>query len=100
MVIDGYNIVLLRRSPPGVSFAAPPLTCVTYAAQCRFWQRIGCCILLLGVSFWSLGPIQLLSSKEPFRLRAHQYGIISPLSCVPCCWPALPNFTSPFFFGS
>src|SRR6218665_2537858 len=41
-------------SRPGVSFAAPPLTFVTSAAQCRFWQRVGCCVLLRGVSFWSL----------------------------------------------
>ena len=23
--------------------------------QCRPWQRVGCCVLLLGMSFWSLG---------------------------------------------
>src|SRR6218665_3985756 len=33
--LSGYNVVLLRWSP-GVSFAAPPLTFVTSAAQCRF----------------------------------------------------------------
>jgi len=27
------------------------------AAQCRFWQRIGCCVLLRGVSSWSLGQV-------------------------------------------
>src|SRR6218665_498947 len=53
--LSGYNIVLLRWSP-SVSFAAPPLTFVTSAAQCRFWQRIARCVLLRGVSFWSLGP--------------------------------------------
>jgi len=38
-------------------FRCAPLTFVTSAAQCRFWQCIGCCVLLRGVSFWSLGPI-------------------------------------------
>ena len=32
-----------------------PLTFTTSAAQCRLWQHIGCCVLLRGVSFWSLG---------------------------------------------
>jgi len=32
--LSGYNIVLLQWSP-GVSFAVPPLTFVTSAAQCR-----------------------------------------------------------------
>jgi len=26
-------------------------------AQCRFWQRVGCSILLRGVSSWSLGYV-------------------------------------------
>src|SRR6218665_1340199 len=54
--LSGYNIILLRWSP-GVSFAVSPLTFVTSAAQCRFWQSVGCCVLLRGVSIWSLGPI-------------------------------------------
>jgi len=42
--LSGYNIVLLWWSP-SVSFAAPPLTFVTSAAQCWFWQRIRAGIL-------------------------------------------------------
>ena len=53
---SGYTIVFLRLSPD-MSFTAPPLIFMTSAAQCRFWQRVGCCALLWGVSFWSLGPI-------------------------------------------
>src|SRR6218665_2527384 len=33
------------------------LAFVAFAALCRFWQRVGCCVLLRGVRFWSLGPI-------------------------------------------
>src|SRR6218665_3941988 len=32
-----------------------PLTFATSAAQCQLWQRDGCCVLLRGVSVWSLG---------------------------------------------
>src|SRR6218665_1678254 len=35
----------------------PLLKLATSAAQCRFWQCVGCCILLRGVSFWSLGHV-------------------------------------------
>jgi len=35
-----------------------------------------------------------LCSEGPFRLWVNQHGMISPLSCVPCWWPTLPNFTS------
>src|SRR6218665_3400065 len=59
--ISGYNIALLPWSP-GMSFAAgtpPPLIFVTSAAQCRFWKRVACCVLLRGVSFWCLGPIYI-----------------------------------------
>jgi len=31
-----------------------PLTFVISAAQCRFWQRVGCSVLLRGVSSWCL----------------------------------------------
>src|SRR6218665_1871072 len=55
---------------------------------------VGCCVLRRGVSFWSLVPVWLLCSEGPFRLWVHQHGMISPLSCVPCWWPTLPNFTS------
>ena len=50
--------------------------------------------MLRGVSFWSLGPVWLLCNEGPFRLWVHQHGMTSPLSCVPCWWPTLPNFTS------
>src|SRR6218665_1348720 len=83
LYLSGYSIVLLQWSPV-VSLAAPPLTSATSAAQCRFWPHIGCCVLLRGVSFWSLGPVWLLCSEGPFRLWVHQHGMISPLSCVPC----------------
>src|SRR6218665_819421 len=73
---------------------APPLTFASSAAQCRFWLHVGCCVLLRGVSFWSLVPVWLLCSEGPFRLWVHQHGMISPLSCVPCLWPILLNFTS------
>src|SRR6218665_1005644 len=95
LYLSGYSIVSLQCSPV-VSLAAPPLTCTSAssAAQCRFWLHVGCCVLLRGVSFWSLVPVWLLCSEGPFRLRVHQHGMISPLSCVPCRWPTLPNFTS------
>jgi len=35
-----------------------------------------------------------LCSEGPFQLWVHQHGMISPLSCVPCWWHNLPNFTS------
>src|SRR6218665_2099773 len=82
--LSGYSVVSLQWSPvvsPVVSLAATPLTS---AAQCRFWPHVGCCVLLRGVSFWSLGPIWLLCSEGPFRLWVHQHGMISPLSFVPC----------------
>src|SRR6218665_2081507 len=94
LYMSGYSIVSLQWSPV-VSLAAPPITFATSAAQCRFWPHVGCCVLLRGVSFWSLGPVWLLCSEGPFRLCVHQHGMISPLSCVPCCrWLTLPNFTS------
>ena len=34
-----------------------PLTSATSAAQCRFWPHVGCCVLLRGVSVWSLVPV-------------------------------------------
>src|SRR6218665_2457444 len=61
-----------------------PLTSATSAAQCRFWPHVGCCVLLRGVSFWSLVPVWLLCSEGPFWLWVHQHGMTSPLSCVPC----------------
>src|SRR6218665_988607 len=48
------------------------------AAQCRFWPHVGCCVLLRGVSFWSLVPVWLLCSEGPFRLWVHQHGMIFP----------------------
>src|SRR6218665_3062389 len=75
LYLSGYRIVSLQWTPV-VSLAAPPLTSATSAAQCRFWPHVGCCVLLRGVSFWSLG-------EGPFRLWVHQHGMISPLSCVP-----------------
>ena len=72
----------------------PHLTSATSAAQCRFWPHVRCCVLLRGVSFWSLEPVWLLCSEGPFRLWVHQHGMISPLNCVPCWWPTHPNFTS------
>ena len=93
LYLSGYSIVSLQWSPV-VSLAAPPLTSATSAAQCRFWPHVGCCVLLRGVSFWSPVPVWLLCSEGPFRLWVNQHGMISPLSCVPCWWPTLPNFTS------
>src|SRR6218665_3466897 len=46
--------------------------------------HVGCCVLLQGVSFWSLGRVWQLCSEGPFRLWVHQHGMISPLSCIPC----------------
>src|SRR6218665_2076019 len=83
LYLSGYSIASLQWSPV-VSLAAPPLTAATSAAQCRFWLHVGCCVLLRGVSFWSLVPIWLLCSERPFLLWVHQHGMISPLSCVPC----------------
>ena len=81
--LSGYNIVLLRWSPV-VPFAVPPLTFVISAAQCRFWQCVGCCVLLRGVSSWPLGHVKLLCSEGPFRWSTHRPGMISLLICVPC----------------
>src|SRR6218665_3169295 len=83
LYLSGYSIASLQWSPV-VSLAAPPLTSASSAAQCQLWLRVGCCVLLRGVSFWSLVPIWLLCSEGPFRLWVHQHGMISPLSCVPC----------------
>src|SRR6218665_3933582 len=83
LYLSGYSIASLQWSPV-VSLAAPPLTSASSAAQCRFWLHVGCCVLLRGVSFWSLVPVWLLCSEGPFRLWVHQHGMISPLSCVPC----------------
>src|SRR6218665_2489447 len=83
LYLSGYSIASLKWSPV-VSLAAPPLTSASSAAQCRFWLHVGCCVLLRGVSFWSLVPIWLLCSEGPLRLWVHQHGMISPLSCVPC----------------
>src|SRR6218665_1372519 len=57
---------------------------------CRKLERAGC----VAEDSWSLVPVWLLCSEGPFRLWVHQHGMISPLSCVPCRWPTLPNFTS------
>src|SRR6218665_1018347 len=51
--LSKYSVVSQHWSPV-VSFAASPITFATSAAQCRFWQHIGCCVLPRGVSFWSL----------------------------------------------
>src|SRR6218665_3771143 len=83
LYLSGYSIVSLQWSP-AVSLAAPPLASASSADQCRFWPHVGCCVLLRGVSLWSLVPVWLLCSKGPFRLWVHQHGMISPLSCVPC----------------
>jgi len=40
-----------------LSFAEHLLTFATSAAQCLFWQRVGYCVLLWGVSCWSLGLV-------------------------------------------
>src|SRR6218665_1893204 len=77
LYLRGYSIVSLQWSPV-VSLAAPPLTSATSAAQCRFWSHVGCCVLLRGVSFWSLVPVWLLCSEGPFRLWVHQHGMNSP----------------------
>src|SRR6218665_2136232 len=60
--LSGCNILLLGWSPGG-SFASPHLTFVTSAAQCRFWHRVGCCVLLRGARFWSLGPFSYYAAK-------------------------------------
>ena len=83
LYLSGYSIVSLQWSPV-VSLAATPLTSATSSSQCRFWPHVGCCVLLRGVSFWSLGPVWPLCSEVPFRLWVHQHGMISPLSCVAC----------------
>src|SRR6218665_1814600 len=66
LYLSGYSIVSLQWSPV-VSFAAPPLTSATSSSQCRFWPHVGCCVLLRGVCFWSLGPIWLLSICSTLR---------------------------------
>src|SRR6218665_2131514 len=78
---ENYRIIYIQWSPV-VSLAAPPLTSASSAAQCRFWLHVGCCVLLRGVSFWSLVPDWLLCSEGPFRFWVHQHGMIHPLSCV------------------
>jgi len=83
LYLSGYSIISLQWSPV-VSLAAAPLTSATSAAQCPFWPHVGCCVLLRGVSFWSLVPVWLLCSEGPFRLWVYQHGMISPLSSVPC----------------
>ena len=41
------------------------------------------------------GITRLLSTRlYKFRLWVHQHWMISPLICVPCRWPTLPNFSS------
>ena len=59
----------------------------------RSWQNVGSCVLLRGVSCWSLGHIQLLCSEMLFlRLWVHRHGLISPLSWASSWWPTHPNF--------
>src|SRR6218665_3242675 len=77
LYMSGYSIVSLQWSPV-VSLAAPPITFATSAAQCRFWPHVGCCVLLRGGSFWSLGPVWLLCSEGSFRL-------------CPSAWNDLPS---------
>src|SRR6218665_514501 len=105
LCLSGYNIVSLRW-PPGVSFAVPPLTFAISAAQCRFWQRIGCCVLLrsaargelliprahlaimqrrafsvVGPSAWNDLPVELRSEANdlPFEiLHFHQVLLLWP----------------------
>src|SRR6218665_495489 len=83
LYLSRYSIASLQWSPV-VSLAASPLTSASSAAQCRFWLHVGCCVLLRGVSVWSLVPAWLLCSEGPFRLWVHQHGMISPLSCISC----------------
>jgi len=47
-------IVILWSKDAIMSIHALPLIFVTSAALCQFWQHVGCCILLLGVSYISL----------------------------------------------
>src|SRR6218665_2341068 len=54
------SLYIYMQWSPVVSLAAPPLTSTSSAAQCRFWLHVGCCVLLRGVSFWSLVPVWLL----------------------------------------
>ena len=35
------------------SYLYTPSYLCDLAAQCRFWQRVGCCVLLRGVNFWA-----------------------------------------------
>src|SRR6218665_1037092 len=72
------------ESAAGLRVALHKYLQATSAAQCPFWPHVGCCVLLRGASFWSLGPVWLLCSEGSFRLWVHQHGMISPLSCVPC----------------
>jgi len=43
---------------------------------------------------WAFGPLGPFSNKGPFLFWVYQHGMISPLSCISCWWPTLPNFTS------
>ena len=70
-------------------FRCAPLTFVTSAAQCRFWQCVGCCVLLRGVSFWSLGNVLLLCSEWPFGCGS----ISMEWSTV---WAAVPSDGPPY----
>ena len=60
-----------------------------------------CCparrVLHSAASFWvsrARLAIMQLRAFSVVGLWAHRHGIISLLSCVPCWWPDLPNFTS------
>ena len=55
---------------------------------------------ILHSSLSSIHFPQLHVNYEKGWLWAHQQGMISLLSCVPCWWPTLPNFTFPSSLSS
>ena len=87
--LSGYNIILLRLSP-GVSFAVPLLTFVISAAQCRFWQCVGCSVLLRGVS-----SCLAIMQRRAFSVVGPSAWNDFPVELRSLLMTSLPNFTSP-----
>src|SRR6218665_3660855 len=81
LYLSGYSIVSLQWSPV-VSLAAPPLV----------YLRDLCCpvsVLAARRAVRSAARGEFLVPRTRlaiiFRFWVHQHGMISPLSCVPCC---------------